>query len=52
MLKQLQKHLMYANLKKYQFYQEEVRFLGYIVSHQNIWMKEKQIETIHDWPEP
>ncbi len=35
-LEQLRKHLLYANLKKCWFYQEEVRFLGYIVSHQGI----------------
>ncbi len=32
-LDQLQKHSLYANLKKCRFYQDEVRFLGYIVSH-------------------
>ncbi len=35
-LEQLQKHLLYANLKMCQFYQEEVRFLSYIVFHQGI----------------
>ncbi len=35
-LEQLQKHLLYAKLKKCQFHQEEVRFPGYIVSHQGI----------------
>ena len=29
---QLQKFSLYANLKKYQFHQEEIWFLGYIVS--------------------
>ena len=48
---QLQKHLLYANLKKCQFHQEEGRFLGYIVSHQGIQMEEKWIKAIHDWPE-
>ncbi len=27
------KYLLYANLKKYWSYQEEVKFLGYIISH-------------------
>ena len=29
-----------------------MRFLGYIVSHENIQMEEKQIKVIRDWPEP
>ena len=40
-LDQLRKHLLYANLKKCWFYQDKVSFLGYIISHQGIWMKEK-----------
>ncbi len=52
MLKQLQKHLLYANLKKCRFYQEEMRFLGYIVSHQGIQMEEKWIKAVRVWPEP
>lgn len=35
-LDQLQKHLLYSNLKKCQFHQNEVKFLGYIISHQVI----------------
>ena len=35
-LDQLRKHLLYANLKKCCFHQDEVRFQGYIVSHQGI----------------
>ncbi len=30
----------------------KVRFLGYIISHQGIWIKEKQIKAICDWLEP
>ncbi len=51
-LKQLWKYLLYANLKKCWFYQKEVRFLGYIISHQDIWMEEERIKAIRDWPEP
>ncbi len=52
MLDQLQKHSLYANLKKCRFYQDEVRFLGYIVSHQGIRIEEEQIKAVRDWPEP
>ena len=51
-LEQLRKHSLYANLKKCQFHQEEVRFLGYIISHQGIQIEEKQIKAVRDWPEP
>ncbi len=51
-LDQLWKHSLYANLKKCRFYQDEVRFLGYIVSHHGIQIEEKQIKAVHDWSEP
>ena len=51
-LDQLRKYSLYANLKKCRFHQEEVRFFGYIVSHQGIQMEEEQIKAVHDWPEP
>lgn len=51
-LDQLRKYLLYANLKKYQFHQDEVRFLGYIVSHQSIRMEKEQIKAMCDWPKP
>ncbi len=43
---------MYANFKKCRFYQDDVRFLSYIVSHQGIQMEEERIKAIHDWLEP
>ncbi len=49
---QLRKHSLYANLKKCRFHQDEVRFLGYIVSHQGIQMEEERIKAVRDWPEP
>ncbi len=52
MLEQLQKHLLYANLKKCQFHQEEVRFLGSIITYQSIQKEEKQIKAINDWLNP
>ncbi len=41
---------MYANLKKCRFHQDEVRFLGYIVSYQGIRMEEERIKAVRDWP--
>ena len=48
MLEQLQKHLLYANLKKCRFHQEEVRFQGYIVFYPSIRIEEKQIKVVRD----
>ena len=51
-LDQLQKYFLFANLKKYYFHQDEVRFLGYVVSSKEISMEAEQIEIIRKWPEP
>ena len=51
-LKQLKKFLLYANLKKCRFYQEEVRFFGYKLSSKGIRIKNKRIEAVKRWPEP
>ena len=51
-LEQLRKFLLFANLKKCQFHQEEVWFLGYVVSSKGIRMKEERIKAVKQWPEP
>ena len=51
-LEQFRKFLLFANLKKCQFYQEEVWFLGYVVSSKNLRMEDKKIETVKQWFEP
>ncbi len=51
-LKQLQKHGLYANLKKCRFHEDEIRFLGFVVSAQGIKMEEERIEVVKTWPEP
>ena len=45
-LEQLRKFSLFANLKKCRFHQEEVRFLGYVVSSKGIRMKDKRIEAV------
>lgn len=37
--------------KKYRFLQNEVQFLGYVVSLQSIYMEDEKIETICDGPQ-
>ncbi len=51
-LEQLWKHSLFANLKKCHFHQDEVRFLGFVVSVQDINMEEERIEAVKAWPEP
>ena len=51
-LDQLRKYSLIANLKKCRFHQDEVRFLGYVISSKRISMEAKQIEVVREWPEP
>ena len=51
-LNQLQKFSLYANLKKCWFHQEEIQFLGYIVSLRGICIEDKKIKAVKQWPEP
>ena len=44
--------MLFANLKKYYFHQDEVCFLGYIVSSKSISKKAKRIKVVRKWPEP
>ena len=48
----LRKNGLFANLKKCQFYKDEVRFLGYVVSSQGIQMEDEKIKAVKNWPEP
>ena len=52
MLNKVRKHGLFANLKKCHFNEDEVRFLGYVVSAQKVKMEEKQIEVVKNWLEP
>ena len=51
-LGQLQKYLLFTNLKKCHFHQDEVCFLGYVVSSKGISIKAEKIEVVKEWPEP
>ena len=50
MLDVLHRHGLFANLKKYQFYKNEICFLNYIVSAQKVKIKDKYIKIIKNWP--
>ena len=51
-LDQLRKYSLFANLKKCCFHQDEVRFLGYVVSSKRISIEAEQIEVVRKWLEP
>ena len=48
-LDQLWKHFFFANLKKCRFYQDEIRFLGYVILSKGISMEAERIEVVKDW---
>ena len=48
----LRKNGLFANLKKCRFHKDEMRFLGYVVSSQGIWMEDEKIEAVRNWLEP
>ena len=47
-LDQFRKYFLFANLKKYWFYQDKIYFLRYIVSSKKINIKAKKIEVVKD----
>ncbi len=51
-LKQLRKNSLYVYLKKCWFHEDEIQFLGFVVSAQGMKIEEERIEAIRDWPEP
>ena len=51
-LKILRKKGLFASPKKCRFYEDEVRFLRYVVLSQGIRMEDEKIEAVKNWPEP
>ena len=51
-LDQFRKYSLFANLKNYCFYQDEVCFLQYVVSSKEISIEAEQIEVVRKWLEP
>ena len=49
-LKQLRKFSLFANLKRCRFYQEEIWFLGYVVSLKDIRIEDERIKAVKQWP--
>lgn len=51
-LKIFQKYNLFANLNKYYFYQNKVRFLSFNVSSKKICKKNKKIKVVKNWFKP
>lgn len=51
-LKTLEKHSFYAKLSKCEFYKQELKFLGHIVSTEGIKVDPKKVEAVQIWPVP
>ena len=48
----LQEQKLYGNLKKCHFYQDQVIFLGYVISQHRVQVNEEKVKTIKEWPVP
>ena len=51
-LEVIRKYALYANLKKYCFHKNKVRFLGFVISRDGIRMEEERIDVVKKWPKP
>ena len=49
-LDQLRKYSLFTNMKKCRFHQDEICFLGYVVSSKEISMEAEQIKAVKKWP--
>jgi hypothetical protein len=49
-LQVLREHQLYAKLSKCSFYQEQIHYLGHIISEQGIVVDPENIEAIRGWP--
>jgi hypothetical protein len=51
-LQVLREHQLYAKLSKCYFYQNQIHYLGHIISEHGIGVDPKKIEAIRGWPTP
>ena len=48
----LREHQLYAKLSKWSFYQEQIHYLGHIISMDGIALDPEKIEAIREWSAP
>lgn len=51
-LQTLREHQLYAKFRKFEFYKEQIQYLGHITTKEGIAMDPKKIGTIMEWPVP
>ena len=51
-LNELPKYSLFVNLKKCQFNQDEICFLGYVVLPKKMSIEAEKIKVVKDWPKP
>jgi hypothetical protein len=51
-LRCLQQHSLKANLKKCQFGQQKVEYLGHLISHEGVAVDPNKYKSVMDWPTP
>jgi hypothetical protein len=51
-LQVLREHQIYAKINKCSFYQEQIHYLGHIISKEGIVVDPEKIEAIRGWPTP
>ena len=49
--KKSRKNVLFANLKKCQFYKNKIHFLGYVVLAKKMQIKDERIDKVKNWPE-
>jgi hypothetical protein len=52
LLQVLREHQLYAKLSKCSFYQEQIHYLGHIISKDGIVVDPEKVEAIREWPAP
>lgn len=51
-LQTLQEHQLYAKFSKCEFFKEQIKYLGHIITEEGIAVDAKNIRTIMEWPVP
>ena len=51
-LSQLRKYTLYFKMEKCEFAQKEIKFLGHLVSKNQVQMDPKKVQAIVDWQAP